>query len=228
MDSVKEFAEMYGYEYKLWTSGGSLLREAPAFRKLYAAYSKELAGQADILRLLALRKYGGIYIDADSVILKPEQFSKFLETNEAGVFFAWEEFSKKKSRKLQRILEEPRPVLRHIANGVIGAEKGHPFIKGLLEGIQKVDPANPGPAWRSLGPYYTTKFYRTHKQTFTDVKIYPMKYFYPRHWWGITDPELHKKVKIPGESMMFQYGYSTNQFAKIFRKRNQTRRLRRD
>ena len=38
------------------------------------------------------------------------------------------------------------------------------------------------------------------------------------HWGGITDPELHTQIAIPAESMLFQYGYSTNHFEKIFAK----------
>jgi hypothetical protein len=59
----------------------------------------------------------------------------------------------------------------------------------------------------------------TQKERFPDVHIYPMTLFYPVYWHGIKDPELHKKVQIPGESMLFQYGYSTNGFAEIFKAR---------
>jgi hypothetical protein len=72
--------------------------------------------------------------------------------------------------------------------------------------------------WKAVGPYYVTQIYNETRKEFPDVHVYPMKYFYPRHWAGIRDPELHKKIKIPEESMLFQYGYSTNSFHKIFRK----------
>jgi len=222
MNTVKTFAAEYAYKYKLWSDSSlkALDFEAiPGLKALYTSFSKQKAGQADILRLLILYKYGGIYIDADTVIMKPEKFHKFLEKNQ-GVFFGWENLTAARTRKLGI------GVRRLVANGMIGAEAGHPFIKALLEGIVENSKMASGKkeAWKEVGPLYITKMYSSLKNEFPDVKVFPMKYFYPRSWAGISDPELHTKVKIPGESMLFQYGYSTNRFDKIFKKRNQKKR----
>ena len=232
VDTVKDFATEYNYTYKLWTDSSVKnledlgIDDIPGLKALYDSFEKELAGQADILRLLILYKFGGVYIDADTVIMKPEKFHQFLEKNTGGVFFGWENLTAARTRKLGL-----GKVRRLVANGIIGAEKGHPFLKALLEGIVESSKNVPGKkqAWKAVGPLYVTKMYMSLKKKYPDVHVFPMKYFYPRAWAGITDPELHKKTKIPGASMLFQYGYSTNSFNKIFKKRKQsplkTRRL---
>ena len=226
VDTVKDFASTYGYSYKLWTDSSAKELDfdaIPGLKDLYTSFSRELAGQADILRLLILYKFGGVYIDADTVIVKPEKFDTFLKKNTKGVFFGWENLTAARTRKLGI-----GKIRRLVANGIIGAEAGHPFVKALLEGIVENSTKVSGKkeAWKVLGPLYVTKKYTALKKDYPDVRVFPMKYFYPRSWVGITDPELHKKVKIPGESMLFQYGYSTNKFNTIFakKKRKATRK----
>lgn len=227
INSVKTFAAEYAYKYKLWTESSIKdldFDSIPGLEKLYKSFSKELAGQADILRLLILYKYGGVYIDADTVVIKPEKFQKFLEKNTNGMFFAWENLSTSRTRKL-RIGK----IRRLIANGIIGAEAGHPFLKLLLDGIVENSKKVSGKkeAWKCTGPLYVTKMYKDVKKDFPDIKIFPMKYFYPISWVGVTDPEHHKKVKYPKESMLFQYGYSTNHFENIFKKKPSVSKTRR-
>lgn len=42
------------------------------------------------------------------------------------------------------------------------------------------------------------------------ITIFPSHYFYPIHWHGIKDANLHNKINLPNDSYMFQYGISTN------------------
>jgi len=221
VQTVKDFASDHAYKYKLWTDASAKdldMDAIPGLKKLYASFSSELAGRADILRLLILYKYGGVYIDADTVVMKPEKFHRFLEKTR-GVFFGWENLTAARTRKLGL-----GKVRRLVANGLIGAEKGHPFLKALLEGIvENSKRTSEKEAWKMVGPLYVTKMYMSLKKKYPDVHVFPMRYFYPRAWAGITDPELHKKVKIPRESMLFQYGYSTNKFNKIFAKTRKAR-----
>ena len=108
-------------------------------------------------------------------------------------------------------------------------------MKRLLEGFvknMKLESESGKPeVWKAVGPNYVTRVYNTTRKEFPDVHVYPMKYFYPLHWGGITDPNMHKNTRIPGQSMLFQYGYTTNSFHKIFKKRQgrhaNTRRTRR-
>jgi hypothetical protein len=215
--TVKNFCSTFGYKYMLWTEHTIShlgFDTIPGLNETYRR-QKSMAGRADIIRLLALYKYGGIYIDADSVIMKPEKFHRFLEDNKAAVFFGWEEVSLKRAHKIGRV-EGIGLVRRLVANGLIGARRAHAFILTLLERVvENVRSLAGEDAWKQVGPLFVTKVYTELKDYFPDVHVYPMKYFYPVHWGGITDPELHMKIKIPAESMLFQYGYSTNHFEKI-------------
>lgn len=77
------------------------------------AYEKEKwAFVSDYVRLWALYEYGGIYCDCDVRVLKP--LDPFL----SHAFFSGYE-------------NKARP--QDIQTGMIGAEKGHPFIKHLLD-----------------------------------------------------------------------------------------------
>jgi mannosyltransferase OCH1-like enzyme len=183
--------------------------EIPGLRATFMK-QKEFAGKADIIRLLVLHKFGGIYIDADTVIVKPAKFHRFLQDNRAAVFFGWEELSERRLKKLKI------SVKRLVANSVIGSVEGHAFIRTLLERIVQNAESEPEDfAWKQVGPLFVTRVYTEMKDWFPDVHVYPMKYFYPVHWGGITDPETHLKITIPEESMLFQYGYSTNKFDRV-------------
>jgi len=237
MDTVKEFAAANDYKYMLWDEGDANalgLDSWPGVEAVYKSFGHELAGKADILRMLALYKYGGIYIDADTVIMKPAKFATFLEKNKAAVFFGWENMTAARTRRLKVSDPGIKRSRRLVANGLIGAKKEHPFFKRLLDGLEgnvaSLDEPERKAAWKAAGPLYVTRMYHVTRSDFPDIHIYPMKYFYPRHWSGITDPDMHKKVSIPGQSMLFQYGYSTNKFHKIFKKRkeNRTRKISRD
>jgi len=230
IQTVKDFATKYNYKYKLWTESNidTLDWESiPGLQEEYDKFNKEMAGRADIIRLLVLYQHGGIYIDADSVVMKPAKFATFLDKNKAGVFFGWENIDSSQTKKLGNLGPELRGTKRLIANGLIGAAAKHPFIQKLLDGIISNAKREAGQAaWKRVGPLYVSRVYFKSKGDFPDVHVYPMKYFYPRHWRGITDPELHKKVKIPKESMLFQYGYSTNHFDKYFNARRRTMKKR--
>lgn len=230
METVRDFAKEHGFRYTLWTDRkvvplvAAASRDIPGFGPLYKSFGDELAGRADLIRTLILLRHGGIYIDADSVVLKPAKFAAFLRDNKAAVFFGWENLSAARTRKLGHLEPVIRRQRRLVANGIIGAVSGHPFLRALLEGAADNARQEAGEhAWRRVGPLYVTRMYHRLRSAHPDVHVYPMRYFYPRHWGGITDPELHKKVQIPGESMLFQYGYSTNGFAKIFAERERQR-----
>ena len=235
MKTVRDFAAAHGYKYKLWDEAAAETLDwdsVPGLRRVYAGFAKELAGKADVIRLMALYEQGGYYIDADSVIMKPAKFATFLKKNRHPVFFAWEDL-----KKNGKTIKNAGPELageehRLIANGTIGAAAGHPFLLSLLGGLADNAEREQGEqARRKAGPLYITRVYHKQKdagmESVEDVHVYPMKLFYPVYWHGIKDPEMHKKVKIPGESMLFQYGYSTNGFADIFRRLRKRRATRR-
>ena len=227
--TVRDFAYKYHYKYKLWTESTIDSLNWNLIKGMKTAYNtfklkRSFAGCGDIIRLLALYEFGGIYIDADSVIIKPSRFNQFLRENKARVFFGWQHEHPAGNKFIYNdSMPEIRTAKKLIANGLIGSIKSHPFIKEALEGIpERIKNASesvkthPMMAWYCAGPLYISRVYFSYKHKSPDIKIYPTKYFYPIKWNNITDPSLHKKIKIPGESMLFQYGYSTNRFWMYF------------
>jgi len=64
-------------------------------------------------------------------------------------------------------------------------------------------------AWQSIGPQLITDLSIRHQKEIPLV-FYKSTVFYPRRWHGIQDIHMHEKIQLPPESVMFQYGYSTN------------------
>jgi mannosyltransferase OCH1-like enzyme len=75
---------------------------------------EEFAGKTDIMRLEILYKYGGIYLDADSICVEKID-DELLNTK---CFAAWEQ-------------EEVRKGL--IANGTMGFPPKHPLVKACID-----------------------------------------------------------------------------------------------
>ncbi|NBR60031.1 MAG: hypothetical protein EBT86_00005 [Actinobacteria bacterium] len=207
MNSVVEFCGKYGHTYKFW--GNKEIKEIqkdipkyPGLKELEDEYMNRdfndkwknnyrWAGLSDIYRLIILYNYGGMFVDADSVVINPGRFDSFLRENSDKILAAW---------------EKPGVL---VANGVISSPAGHPFFKKCLmklgEYAEKKKTSN---VWERTGPYFITDMMKSSSSL--DIKIVPKHFFYPVHWDGIKDFELHKKQKFHPDSMLFQYGYSTN------------------
>ena len=145
-------------------------------------------GKADIARLEILIAHGGAYIDADSVVTKPAQLDSLLRSFDAEVGFGWENSWL-------------------IANGTILACAGSPFLAACRDEMPLRNAALM--PWQKYGPQLVTDLYHRHKASL-DITLYEPTVFYPIKWHGIRDVELHKKIELPPQSCMFQYGYSTN------------------
>ena len=102
---------MPDWEYRLWTEDNFEINEAPQYvREAYAA--KKYAFVSDYVRLWALEREGGLYMDVDFEVYKP--FDDLMEQYEA---FAGYEGSKR------------NPVMM----GVIAAKAHHPFVQGMMK-----------------------------------------------------------------------------------------------
>lgn len=187
MNSVKEFCILHNHEYILWDDA----KVAGLTMTNKSFYDRETTwnGKSDILRYEILYQYGGVYIDADSVITKPDKLHEILTNFNADAGFGYE---------IDNIL---------VCGGVSIAVKESKFIGKCIEEIPKRDMSKL--AWQSVGPQLITDLWMKYK-TVIPCKVYKSKVFYPVRWHGIQDIDLHKKLVMPPESVMFQYGYSTN------------------
>lgn len=121
-------------------------------------------------RLLVLRNFGGVYLDADMELLQ-----SFAYMSNDKCFVGWE--SK-----------------HQVNNAVIGAIPGHPFIQKMLvatEGEPSTDAA-------TAGPVLLTKTLGVLKRTADvmyaqDAAIYTERYFYP------LGNVAHNLEALPGE-----------------------------
>jgi len=132
-------------------------------------------GKADIMRLEILKKYGGIYLDADSICVEPL----------GDVFINNKAFATYENEKMRGDL---------VANGNMGFVPDYPLCNDAINYI--LDTTNlehilTNPPWVSLGPGLLTSLLKTDK--YKDFVVYPSFTFLPLHFTG-EKYEGHKKV----------------------------------
>lgn len=187
MNSVRDFCKEYNYKYKLWDD--EAVSTLDMINRSFYESQNTYYGKSDILRYEILYQFGGAYIDADSYILKADKFNNILEEFTEDVGFGYETDG------------------ALICQGVSISQQHSKFINECIKAIptRNLNQA----AWLSVGPMMITDLYKIFHKTIT-IKLYPSKVFYPVSWHGITSIDAHKNIDIPEESVMFQYGYSTN------------------
>jgi mannosyltransferase OCH1-like enzyme len=151
------------WTHRLWTDADvATLRCQRQFDTI-----QSMAGKADILRYEILHQHGGVYLDADSECVAPLTDDLLL-----NIGFA--------------VLENEyfRPGV--IANGVIGCERGCPFMAKLIDGISAMGDLSASPAldaWKITGPLFFTRTLGQHRFTF--YRLYPSFWFFPVHYTGL-------------------------------------------
>lgn len=186
MDSVKKFCSEKGYEYVLWDD--EKVSEMNMVNREWYDKEQTYNGKSDILRYEILYQNGGIYIDADSFIVKFDQFDKLISEFNTDAGFGFEVDNKL------------------ACGGVSLAIKESKFMLKCIEEIPKRDFSLL--AWQSIGPRLITELLIRNKDI--PITLYKSTVFYPIRWHGIQDISMHEKMDLPPESVMFQYGYSTN------------------
>jgi mannosyltransferase OCH1-like enzyme len=187
MDGVKEFCKTYGYEYVLWDD--AKVSDFMLINKEQYDIEKTYNGKSDILRYEILYRNGGIYVDADMAITNHEKLNTLINNFDKDAGFGFE---------VDNIL---------ICGAVTLSVKNSDFIRKCIEEVPKRDLSKL--AWQSVGPQLITDLWMKHKTTIP-VTVYKSKVFYPIRWHGIQDINMHTKMVLPSETVMFQYGYSTN------------------
>lgn len=128
---------MPDYEFKCWDENAIDIDSIPFTKEAYEA--KKYAYVADYTRVYALYKEGGIYMDTD-VLLKT-RFDDFLRY---GMFTSYEcAPARKDMPKVRAMLTSDGERVRKgectripgigLFSALIGCEKGHPFLKDVLD-----------------------------------------------------------------------------------------------
>jgi len=148
-----------GWTVKLWTEADLWpLRNQRIWDAAPSLTSSGLVPRmrSDIWRLEILARYGGLYVDTDFVSVQSiEQIIDGLDC------FAAEEM----------------PGL--IANGLMGATAGHPFIERLISELSRsVERRQNLPPWRTTGPEFLT---RTDRAMPGYLALLPTPLVYPYH-----------------------------------------------
>jgi len=188
------------WEYRLWNES--------AF-EWFSEVSRDLIRRthqwpmkADIARLEILKRFGGVYLDADTECLKPldpllEQISRL---NHTECFAARE-------HDIYNDL---------VANGVLGCVPNSTSMAVMVEGLLGKKPAEA--AWIETGPAYFTTMIKEHKVNFTvlssmvfypihhsdfkkDLRTFDLSHSYATHHWGSTHFSYGRMKAIGGQSV---------------------------
>jgi len=190
MDSVRQFCADYGYEYRLWSEPE--IDALGLVNKAQYDAMHALSGKANIARYEILFRFGGTYIDADSVVINPSGLDALISDFDADLGCG----------------REPNPEL--LANGVLLAQINSRFLAECIDVLPTRNMA--GPSWKTCGPQLITDIYAAKNQEF-NVRVYPSECFYPIRWHGLKSINLHESMVFLPQSVLFQYGYSTNNLA---------------
>ena len=143
----------------------------------------EIVGKVDVMRWEILLKYGGIFIDADSICIEPLNEEIIINKIKDAGFDGFASFENEDCRR------------GLVANGTLGFTPQNILCRDIVNYVM-YDPdidnliANTR-AWYSLGPGLLTRFLDTKK--YPNMYIYPSYYFLPHHHTGIKY-KGHRKV----------------------------------
>lgn len=136
------------YEIRVWNESGGVGDSPYAQAALKA---RKYAFVADYMRCAALYEHGGIYLDTDVEVLQP--FDPILDR---ALFLGYE-----------------TPTL--IGTAIIGAAKGHPLLKRIMDRLD--DEARSNRISYRPGPDLMTE--EMARDQSLDVTVFPEEYFYP-------------------------------------------------
>lgn len=168
------------FEYISWSE--SELAKRGLILECQSRYDEmeEYCGKADIMRWEILYRYGGFYLDADSICIEP--MDDVLLNKSIKAFAGYEN-------------EEARPGL--VANGTMGFPPKHPLCRAAIDWIRdnEVSVERTGKrAWQTVGPTLLTNLLQT--GLYPDFTIFPSYFFLPIHLTGHT---------YQGHAKIYQY-----------------------
>ena len=149
-----------------------------AFKNQHAIdQCRYMSGKVNIMRYEILRHFGGIFIDADSLCLRPLDDGDFIEQ---------EAFSCYINEKLH---------LR-VANGYMGFSKNYPLLTELIDRISLIPDSDydskKNNSWQITGPEFLRKVI---EETGDNIHLYPSVTFCPVHHSGeIADNWIESEI----------------------------------
>lgn len=162
------------FEYIRWNEAELVKRNMNLECKHRIDEMIEINGQADIIRWEILYKYGGVFLDADSICIE-----KIDVLMNCKYFAGWEHETLRKGL---------------IATGTMGFPPKHPLVKDAIDWIKQngVNYHKTGlMAWQSVGPGLLTRMYNSGK--YNDMTIFPSYTFLPIHCTG-AEYKGHGKI----------------------------------
>jgi mannosyltransferase OCH1-like enzyme len=172
------------FEYIFWNENELVKRNFQPLLKNKIEEMEEINGKADILRWEILYKYGGIFIDADSICIEPldnlldlnKSFASYENETVRGVNWS------NNNPQYDDVLARTHPL---IATGTMAFPPNHLLPKMAIEWIKNnvISVNKTGRrAWRTVGPGLLTRLYYSRK--WDDLTILPSYYFLPIHCSG--------------------------------------------
>lgn len=165
----------------------------------------EINGKADIIRWEILAKYGGVFVDADSICIEPLDES----------VMQYKAFASYESEEVRKGL---------VATCAMGFYPNHSLCQDAVEWIlhNEISVEKTGRrAWQTVGPGLLTRLIQTQK--YTDFTLLPSYYFIPTHFAG-TKYTAHGKVYASQEWGSTRQNYdimNTIELADAFREPKQ-------
>ena len=151
------------YDINIWDNDSVQRTNWKNYRQLHdMLIKKDYAGASDVMRYEILHEHGGVYIDADSVCLKPLEDWLL----DCDAFACWEQ-------------EHMRNNL--IANGFLGSAPQSEAMRLCIEEVATKDCTEDKLAWLITGPMLMSDVYFKKQANLT---VYPSHFFLPKHHTG--------------------------------------------
>jgi len=159
-----------GMKICVWTESGILGLKLKN-RALYKEYLDrgEYHGAADIARVEILERYGGVYMDADSICKESIENESIMQVD----FFACYEHDNHPGR---------------IGNGAFGSVAGHPILKEYIKRMGEAKIIRP--IWKTIGGTMFTKVIEDYGKE--KITILPTCSFWPENHNGQKAPIVGK------------------------------------
>jgi mannosyltransferase OCH1-like enzyme len=171
---MKSWADLTTWDYTLWTDKRIKLLMLDYAPDLLPAYKRYMAdgrycGAMNIARVLILHIYGGVWMDADTELIKDFADAPFMD------YDGWVVHSPH-----VKLVREGVP--GRLVNGMMGFKADHPMLDSYLDALRQVPLDDLHPSWRKTGGELMTRVY--YPAHIDSVTMLPAHYFLPFNMRG--------------------------------------------